>query len=186
MGMADGNTRTNTEPKPPSPRATPSRAQAVSALYNAHLDEVYRFIYRRCRDHSLTQDIVQETFLAAVRSTTDPNALTVSWLITVARRRLFDVLRSRMRAEDKLRQLINSVKPTDGFDVTERLRVEAALNELPVDYRLVLTLHYFDGFTVAAIADQLGRSFKSVEGLLTRARRALRGELDLDEGDGRG
>ena len=44
--------------------------------------------------------------------------------------------------------------------------------------RLVLTLHYVDGYSVPALAEHLGRSVKSVEGLVTRARRALRAELD--------
>ena len=38
--------------------------------------------------------------------------------------------------------------------------------------------HYIDGFTVPALAERLGRSVKSVEGLVTRARRELRVRLD--------
>ena len=40
-------------------------------------------------------------------------------------------------------------------------------------YRLVLTLHYINGMTVRAIADELDQSLKSVEGLVTRARKEL-------------
>lgn len=167
----------------PSKRRAPStRSEAVAALYDAHVDEVYRFVYRRCRDHALTQDIVQETFMAAVRTTTDPDALTIGWLMTVARRRLFDVLRTRMRSEERLRRLIADANVEETLDLAERLRVEAALDELSVDYRLVLTLHYFDGHTVAAIAEQLGRSYKSVESLITRARKALRNQLGMQGG----
>ncbi len=116
--------------------------------------------------------------MTAIRSATDPSSVSVGWLLTVARNRLFDVLRREARREGKLRLV--GVAETDGHDaeLAERLRVEGALNELSVDYRLVLTLHYIDGLTVPALAEHLDRSQKSVEGLVTRARRELRAKLD--------
>ena len=147
-------------------------------MYDTHVDEVYRFVHRRCHDHALAEDITQETFMTAIRSTDDPSSLSIGWLITVARNRLMDVLRRQVRHERKLRLV--GVGGTDRYDeeLAERLRIKNALNELSVDYRLVLTLHYFDGLTVPALAEHLGRSVKSVEGLVTRARRELRTKLD--------
>ena len=63
--------------------------------------------------------------------------------------------------------------------------MEGALSELSVDHRLVLTLHYIDGLTVPALAEHLGRSVKSIEGLITRARRELRAQLGDDAGEQR-
>lgn len=164
-----------------APVSTTDVAEAsFVAIYDAHAEEVYRFVHRRCRDHSLSEDITQETFMAAIRSTLDPASITIGWLITVARNRLFDVLRRQMRYEDKLRMLVDGSLTTDSDDVVERLRIERALAKLSVDHRLVLTLHYFDGFTVPAMADELGRTVKSVEGLITRARRELRATLEQD------
>ena len=44
----------------------------------------------------------------------------------------------------------------------------------------MLTLHYVDGYSVPAIAEHLNRSLKSVEALVTRARRAFRAELEQE------
>lgn len=153
-------------------------SSSFAAMYDAHVEEVYRFVHRRCRDHPRSEDITQETFIAAIRSTNDPATITIGWLITVARNRLFDELRRQLRYEDKLRLLHPSESDSYDDDVAERLRVEAALNELRVEYRMVLTLHYVDGLTVPALAEHLDRSVKSVEGLVTRARRAFRASLD--------
>ncbi len=180
--MADGTVGQAMGELSPS-RAPRSRSDAVTALYDAHLDEVYRFVFRRCRDHSLTQDVVQETFMSAVRSERHPDMLTVGWLMTVARHRLFDILRRKMRFDDKLRLLFAGARPEEPLDVAERLRVEKALNELSVDHRTVLMLHYMDGYTVVALAEHLGRTPKSIEGLITRARRAFRLALDPQEGE---
>ncbi|MBN4047589.1 sigma-70 family RNA polymerase sigma factor [Acidimicrobiaceae bacterium AH-315-P05] len=160
-------------------------ASTIAGVYDAHVDEVYRFVHRRCRDHSLAEDITQETFLAAIRSADDLSSISIGWLLAVARNRLFDVLRRQISYEGKLRLV--GVAEEDGYDVdvVERLRVESALNELSADHRLVLTLHYLDGLTVPALAEQLDRSVKSVEGLVTRARRELRAKLS-EGGDSTG
>lgn len=156
---------------------------SFAAMYDAHVDEVYRFVHRRCRDHSLSEDITQETFMSAIRSTDDPSKISVGWLVTVARNRLVDELRRRARYADRLRLLGASETSDDADDTAERLWIEAALNELSVDHRLVLTLHYLDGFAVPALAEHLDRSVKSVEGLVTRARRELRAQLDAADAE---
>lgn len=153
-------------------------APSFGDVYDTHIDEVYRFVHRRCRDHALAEDITQETFVAAIRHTDDPNSISVGWLLTVARNRLVDVLRRDSRYESKLRLVGAAEAHVADSDPTERIRIEAALDQLSADHRLVLTLHYIDGFTVRALAEQLDRSIKSVEGLVTRARREFRAKLD--------
>ena len=159
------------------------REQSIMTVYEEHFDTVYRFVYRRCRDHDLAEDITQETFVAAVHSPQNPSEITIAWLQTVARNKLVDLLRRNINYEEKLRVIANSLTESSDTDPTDRLRVEEALGRLPVNYRLVLTLHYLTGMTVPAIAKQLDRSVKSVEALTTRARRALASELEDDNYD---
>ena len=154
---------------------------SYAQVYDAHVETVYRYVHRRCQDHSLAEDVTQDTFIAAIRNTDDPATITIAWLITVARNRLFDVLRRQTKYEEKLQLVANNTSRPDEIDIAERLRVEAALGVLPVHYRLVLTLHYINGMTVPAIADELDQSLKSIEGLVTRARKELSAVLDEAE-----
>lgn len=149
----------------------------LAELYDLHVRDVYRFVYRRCQDAQLSEDITQETFLSVLHGPLDSESITVGWLLTVARNKLFDTLRRQGRYEDKLRLVGSGEDVAHLVDVAEQIRIEQALQKLSLDHRLVLTLHYIDGYTVPAIASNLGRSVKSVEGLVTRARRALREEL---------
>ena len=55
--------------------------------------------------------------------------------------------------------------------------VEKALSNLPLDYRQVLLLKYVDEMSVLDISQAIGRSPKSVEGLLYQARQLLRVSL---------
>jgi RNA polymerase sigma-70 factor, ECF subfamily len=58
-----------------------------------------------------------------------------------------------------------------------RQEVHQALVDLPQDYQEVLVLKYLEEMPVLEISQVMGRSPKSVEGLLTRARKALRTNL---------
>ena len=145
------------------------------------MHEVYRYVYRRCRDREMAADVTQDVFVAAVRSVPDPDDISVAWLIATARNRLIDLVRRDERYVTKLRLIRAGWAETGDDDdrVVTRLELEAAMARLSVLHRVVLTLHYLDGHSVPALAEQLGRSVKSVEGLMTRARRNLRRELGV-------
>ena len=154
------------------------RSDAIGDLFDRDAGEVFRYVHRRCGDRSLAEDITQETFVAAVRSDIDPGEVTTAWLIRVASNRLIDVLRRQATYDRKIRLVPG---PDDDRDVaemiTDGIRVREALDALPVTHRIVLTMHYIDGFSVPALADHLDRSPRAVESLITRARRRLRLEL---------
>ena len=106
----------------------------------------------------------------------------MGWLIRVARNRLLDLLRRQARYEGKLQLASGRREVADEpAAVVGRLRMTAALEELRVEHRIVLMLHYVDEMTVAALAVEMGRTPKAVEALLTRARRALRRELERSD-----
>jgi len=145
------------------------------------MDEIYRFAFRRSRDHELAADVTQDVFVAAIRSIDDPADVTIAWLMTVARNRLIDILRRSSRYREKLRVIEGGLAVDDDLPY-ERVDLQLAMARLSVEHRLVLTMHYLDGHTVPALAEELGRSAKSVEGLVTRARRNLQRELGSTHG----
>jgi RNA polymerase sigma-70 factor (ECF subfamily) len=55
--------------------------------------------------------------------------------------------------------------------------VNEALTKLPCDYRQVLILKYVEELSVQEISQIMDRSPKSIEGLLTRSRKALQTQL---------
>jgi RNA polymerase sigma factor (sigma-70 family) len=58
-----------------------------------------------------------------------------------------------------------------------RQSVHQALADLPQDYQEVLVLKYLKDMPVLAISQIMGRSPKSIEGLLSQARKAMRDNL---------
>jgi RNA polymerase sigma-70 factor (ECF subfamily) len=65
----------------------------------------------------------------------------------------------------------------------ELLRLAECLEQLPEPQRLAIELHYLRGWTLAAIAEQIGRSKPAVAGLLQRGLNTLRDALGAFSGD---
>lgn len=152
----------------------------LAVLCRDHLDEVFRPVYRRCRDRELAEDVTQDAFLAAAKtSNVDANT---RWLLGGARNRLIDILRRQDALQERLPKIGSTEDATDWSDLAiDRIWLEDALGRLKVEHRLVLSLHYLDGYTVKQLAEALDRTPKSVESLMTRARLKLRAEVSHHE-----
>ena len=159
--------------------AAEDQGQALLALYDRALPQVYGYLVPRCGSTSVAEDVTAETFLAAVtavqRGTVED--LTVAWLIGVARHKLVDHWRRQAREERKLQLVHDEPAPADEDPWDELLDstcAHAALEQLGAHHRSALTLRYLDGLSVPECADLLGRSIHATEALLVRARIAFR------------
>jgi RNA polymerase sigma-70 factor (ECF subfamily) len=144
-------------------------------------DELDRFVLWRCGGRrDLADDIVQETWLTAVRRIRrfDPTrASFVAWLRGIAanvRRNQLRVARripgQQFRANGEV-----TTDPSTALDEQERAeRIAAALDTLSERPEAVLRAKYFDGLTVDEIARSWNETSKAVESLLSRARAAFR------------
>jgi RNA polymerase sigma-70 factor (ECF subfamily) len=156
-------------------------------------------------------DVVQQTFLEACRAdgrfrgTTE--AERAAWLRQILARTLAHAARDLGRArrdvgrERSLEAAVeeSSVRlerwlaaeqssPSQAADRNEQARrLAAALTALPEAQRDAVVLHYWQGWSVADIGRQLGRSPTAVAGLIKRGLRQLRRDLrGLPEPDAAG
>lgn len=78
-------------------------------------DSLYRFALARVKDPSIAEDLVQETFLAALgaRRNFQGRSTTRTWLIAILKHKIVDYIRKKTREQDsdKLESM------TDGIDV---------------------------------------------------------------------
>lgn len=140
------------------------------------MDEVYRFLVRRCGSRTLAEDLTSESVLAAVDRVTagEIDRITVAYVVGIARHKLIDHWR---RAERERRHLSLRLGTGDEPVVDEPFeegRAAAVLASLRPLHRAVLTLRYMDDLSVPATAELLGRSVATTETLLMRAKRAFR------------
>jgi RNA polymerase sigma-70 factor (ECF subfamily) len=148
------------------------------ALYEEALPVVYGYFVRRCGDRGAAEDLTSETFLAAMDAArkVQPPAISVPWLLGVARHKLADHYR---RGWDRLTvpvaELPEPLDTADDWDAElDRMVAEAVLSRLAEPHRTVLVLRYLDDCSVGECAELIGRTVHATEALLVRARRAFK------------
>ena len=167
---------------------------ARAEFYNIYRNRLYSLILEQVgRDQTVAEDLVQETFLAALGSLDKfrGDSQLYTWLRSIALHKINDFYRRRAREPrpkesppdfDAMKQLEqtadNEPAPLTAMEFEEiRQSVHEALGDLPQDYQEVLILKYLEEMPVLEISQIMGRSPKSVEGLLSRARKAMRDNL---------
>ena len=157
-----------------------------------HIDALYGFAIMLTRNPTEAQDLVQETYLRAVRAfgslAADSNLK--SWLFTIMRNAWLNELRhSRSgprfveidRQEEEGRMRWFDHLSADPYVLLvrklEREEVRAAIESLPAPYREVVVLRDIEGFSYQQIAGILGCPAGTVMSRLGRAREKLRQSL---------
>lgn len=166
---------------------------AMEEFYNIYRNRLYALVLEQVdRDHTVAEDLVQEIFIAALGSLDKfrGDSQIYTWLRSIAFHKINDFYRRQAR-EPKPKEsfpdsdAINLEQTRDNEPATitvlesEEVRqsVHQALVRLPQDYQEVLVLKYLEEMPVLEISQVMGRSPKSVEGLLSRARKAMRANL---------
>jgi RNA polymerase sigma-70 factor (ECF subfamily) len=163
------------------------QSQELLALYDRAVGEVYTYLVRRCDSPAVAEDLTSETFTAAVGRVQRHRveALTVAWLIGIARHKLVDHWR-RLEREQRSLALVEATDVDDRWDVTlSSIDALATLARLAPQHRLALTLRYLDGLPQLEVARHLRRSEGATEVLLVRARRAFRTAYEASHGEER-
>jgi RNA polymerase sigma-70 factor (ECF subfamily) len=166
------------------PRA--ATEEHIRRIYRETLDDFYGVVSRRCDgDRDLTEDVVQETWLRAVRSWRADGIpeRPMAWLTTVASRLLSNHFRRNAteRLDDGTGASLSAPDADATRDSMERRSlVERAIARLPALQMRLLEAFHYDRRPVADIAGVLGLSERAVEGRLRRARLNLRREIERD------
>ncbi len=156
--------------------------KAIADFIRQYSDLIFSFLCQRVDDKAAIEDLCQEVFLAAWSQLGNfqGNSSLKTWLCAIARHKAADHYRMQLRnlpvAEEYDGEL-DSLSPAiwidvdAGFDrVREQQRIRETLLQLPAEYRAVLRWRYWDEQPLEQIAHETGRTTKSIERLLARAR----------------
>lgn len=163
-------------------RARGGDESAFRALYDTHVDRIYRLVYRMAGEDDLAQDFTQEAFLRAFQRLDQfrGDAAFSTWLHSIAVSVALNGLRKVDRHRKRERSLEDAARVTPGGRVAEpgvRERIEEAVDELPGIYRTVFLMHDLEGYSHGEIAETLGVAEGTSKARLSRARAKLRKSL---------
>ncbi len=166
---------------------------AFATFYDATSRTVFGIVLRVLRDRAQAEEVAQEVFLEAWRTSTryDPKQGTPSaWINTIAHRRAVDRVRSVERSTQRDLRHAESENTSAVPDVSEIVvardeggRVRRALATLPEAQRTALSMAYFDGRTQREVAELLGVPLGTVKTRMRDAMKKLR--VHLEEGGAR-
>jgi RNA polymerase sigma-70 factor, ECF subfamily len=169
--------------------------KAAAQLVADHIDAVYAYARHRLMPRAeLADDVVQDVFLAALKGVAkfQGQSSLRSWLIGIARHKIEDIYRQRLRPAEPLDDgdgidaEPGAEAPTldDQIDTARtRAKTRRVLAQMPERYGLVLLWRYWEHRSTREIAGATRTTEKSVERMLARARARFKELWSKEERD---
>lgn len=153
--------------------------QEANRVIELYSDTVRRLCIVHLKNHADVEDIFQTVFLKYVLSSVvfESDEHEKAWFIRVTINACKDLLKSfwhsrTVSIEDLLDQPAS-------IDAESKDVLEAVLS-LPMKYRQVVYLHYYEGYTAPQISKILGRNVNTIYTLLARSKKLLKDRLGGD------
>lgn len=176
---------------------------AVAANWvDTHGDYLFNFAIGQVRDTNIAEDLMQETFLAALKSQHNFSGRSSerTWLVSILRHKIYDHLRKTCREravrveplpvsnddaafEDSLAWIhqlaAEATSPSRRIELAEfRQHLEKAMGNLPPRIAQVFQLYSIEERPNQEVCERLNISESNLWVMLHRARKQLRAELD--------
>ena len=156
-----------------------SGAASIADLFEASRDQLFRYALSLCKAIDQADDLIQETFLRALRHSSTLTRMNAhqrdAWLKRVLRNRFFDEERSRKRAHAAVVEMIRHAKRPSGS--ADLLKFTEILDRVPAKYREVLEKRFRLGMNSREIGEELEIPAATVRSHLHQGIRWLRGEM---------
>ncbi|WP_409272270.1 sigma-70 family RNA polymerase sigma factor [Neobacillus sp. SCS-31] len=158
-----------------------SRIEKLDDLYRKYAKGLYGYLLRLSGSPSIAEDLVQETFLRATVSLSFYRHEDVKpWLFRIARNIYIDEWRRRQRWKwvpffDKEEMISPFGTPEQEAIAGETAReLEGLIGLLPENYRTIIYLREYEGFSYSELEEALGLTGAQVKVQLHRARQKLK------------
>ncbi len=163
-------------------RARNGDAGAFGALYDRHVDAVYRYVFYRVRNDADAEDLTSEVFMRALRAIPryEPRQAFLAWLYRIARNAVIDRAR-RARPQVSFEEALDHSAADHVIDpdaslatLSDRGVIRQAMAKLTPLQAEVVVLRFVEGFSTPEIAKIVGKREGTVRGIQFRALATLR------------
>lgn len=158
---------------------------AVAQVVRTYSDSLVRFAYSYVKDAAAAEDVAGDTVaLLFVKGKHFENEQKLrAYLYKAARSKAIDYLRrhkNEVPLEDVENVLYTESAEADALRRQRDERVYICIQRLPEDYRTVLLLTYFEGFSLQVARHIMGKNVKQMYNIHARAKIALRELLEKE------
>lgn len=155
-------------------------------IFNYFRNTMYRKIFFLLNDHALTEDVIQEAFIKAIKMAPKLKSTERirAWLYRITRNTAYDLLRKNKKYKlfsNTEEVMNNSDYEIDSFSEIDKVvevmvRNEVlylAIDDLKYEYRVVILLYYIEELTYKEIMSELNISHDALMQRLSRGRKKL-------------
>jgi RNA polymerase sigma-70 factor (ECF subfamily) len=161
--------------------------RAMANFYDRFGRLAYSVIFAIVRDSAIAEDLVQETFLRAwnrVHAFDARRGALGPWVLTIARNRAIDHIRSRSARMDRNAYKLDVREHPSLFVDMERdllntdhaRAIATAIAKLNTNQQKVIELAYYEGLSQTEMADRMGEPLETVKTWVRAALKHLREE----------
>lgn len=158
------------------------KTKVFERVFNQHAPSLYNFIYYKCGDADVSNDIVQEAFVKLWENCKKVLFLKAKSFVYTVAKNLFLNLNEHQKVRLKYHEIneekINNQNPEYLMQESEfRDQLNQAIADLPEKQRVVFLLNRIDGKKYSEIAEMLNISVKAVEKRMHKALVVLREKI---------
>ena len=156
----------------------------IEELIHSYERQITNFVFTYVKDWAAAQEITQDVFIKAYEkyATFEGRSNVKTWLYTIAANQAKDYLRARERRKRGIKQLIANMMNKVESDTPESILLTSEHNQmliekvfaLPIIYREVIILFYYEEMTTSEIGELLQVSASTIRTRLDRARKMLK------------
>lgn len=149
---------------------------AFTYLYDNYSGALNSIILNIVNDEELASDVLQEVFVKIwkqIESYDSSKGRLFTWMLNIARNASIDTIRSKSYQNSRQnRELTEDVYASGGTSETktDQIGLRKMVNNLKEEYKVLVELSYFQGYTQDEISKMLGLPLGTVK---TRLRTAL-------------
>ncbi len=163
--------------------------QSFKLIYEMFYSHVYKTAFFITKDHHLTQDIVQETFIKVFNNLDklEDGSKMKAWISTIATRTAIDFIRKQRKGNEFDTEDFDTLKlngSEHASTVEEEVEkslisrlIKAEIQKLSPEYRTVLYFKYIEDLKDQEIANVLGLNAPTVKTRIHRAKNQLKKKL---------
>ncbi len=152
-------------------------AKAQMTLYKKYAKAMYQISRNIIKDDMRAEEAMQDGFLSAFEKLDEFKGEVTfgAWLKKIVINKSLDYLK-KDKLYDKTESVDNLklIEEEVDVDLTEKIEaVKKAMNELPENYRIILSLYYLEGYDHEEISEILDMSYANSRTMLNRAKSKL-------------
>lgn len=155
--------------------------QAITILYQRHVQAIYRYVITRVNDVMVAEDITSDVFVRAIETLPNYQQRQVpflGWLYHIAHGMVVDYYRhSKTRGADQSIEQIDIPLPEhfehEIFAQMEQTALMEMIYQLTDEQQHIIMLRFIQGYSLRETAQLIGKKENAVKALQFRAVKAL-------------